>query len=188
MTSLATLGALLALTVSWGGCSSAREPRENAGDYASARVRDLVDVVSVRVGVGPGLLIRAQATRWLALGVGSIGPSNSWARYRLEPRFVGWKRREGGTWIEVRREVGISTFYVCEATGERLGGNIESFGVDARADDDFSAEAYALLVGLAVDFSPVEAYDFVAGLFTGDPCGDDLSIDPAGIDPAQDGP
>lgn len=160
-----------------------REPRDDSADYALARVRDLTDVVSVRIGFGPGLLIRAQATRWIALGVGSIGPANSWARYRLEPRFVGWKRREGGTWIEVRREVGISTFYVCEATGERLGGNIESFGADSRADDDFSAEAYALLLGVAVDFSPIEAYDFVAGLFTGDPCGDDAPLDLQRVDP-----
>ncbi len=145
-------------------------------DYGRARVLDLSDIVALRIGVGPGLLVQARATRYVALGVGSIGPAHVFSGgFRPECYFLGWNGREGGVWIERRTEYGISTFYGCEATGESQAGNVTRFGLDGRRTFDVGAEAYLALVGLAVDARVEEALDFVAGIFGFDPEGDDTA-------------
>lgn len=153
-------------------CAATRE--EHAGpNYLQARAADLADALGVSVGFGPGFLARAQITRWVAAGVGSIGPAIPWSHYRFDPRFAGWNGRERGVWIELREEIGIGTFYACEASGELLAGDVESFGLEGRTAEDIAAELFLGLIGVAVTFRPLEMFDFVAGIFGADPKGDD---------------
>ncbi len=149
-------------------------PAPDVLDYLAARGFDLLDIASARLAVGPGLLAHARATRWLAIGAGSIGKAEWWASgFELPNYGVGWLLRQGGAWIERRAEIGISTFYYCESESQVLGGNRTTFPPECRGDFDFGGEVHFALVGLAVEARPDEFLDFLAGLAGFDPRGDD---------------
>jgi hypothetical protein len=175
---------LLALAAWCAGCAAQPasdfppEPapsfRERAGSYVAARGLDFADFLSLRIGVGPGLLAGARITEFVAIGAGSLGPPLPWsAGFKVEVHFLGWNRREGGVWTERRGEVGLSTLYYCEAEGDVLSGNRERFGADAREPMDIGAELYFALLGAAVDVRLSDFPDFLAGIFGFDPDGDD---------------
>lgn len=176
------LGALLGLSLLW-SCAPSRlapaddpdpAPESALGRYFRARGLDLVDIVSVRLSLGPGLLAHARATKWIALGVGSLGPATSWGLgFAVQDHVLGWGLREGGLWTERRGEIGISTFYYCEAEVEVIAGRRDDIGLLARGPWDVGAEAHLALVGLALDFRPDQVLDFIAGLIGNDPMGDD---------------
>lgn len=158
-------------------CSTQPRQDPDAPDrphYLAARAADLADSISMQFGFGPGLLVRAQCTRWVALGIGSIGPAIAWSHYRFDSRFLGWVGRRAGAWLELRDELGIGTYYSCETTGEPLFGDVDVFGLDARRAEDVAVELYLGVVGAAVTVRPIECLDFVAGMFGFDPRGDDL--------------
>ncbi len=156
--------------------------RGDVGEWLSARGLDLIDLFSLRIGVGPGLLAHARVTEWIALGAGSMGRPESWAGgFELRKYGLGWCRREGGLWSERRAELGISTFYYCETDAAPLGGNRMTFPPDSRGRWDVGIEAHLALIGAAAEVRLDEILDFVVGLAGFDPSHDDPS-------PAQPSP
>lgn len=127
--------------------------------YVPNRVLDLLDIVRVRVRVGPGLDVGARVTdvasfyagRSHAVVAGLPGPR----RERRGPELIGWENRRG----------------------------MVILGVDATDDlphppryafSEIGASAHLLLVGAEAAVAPDEAIDFLAGIFGSDLKGDDL--------------
>jgi hypothetical protein len=169
------------------GCSATSVPRVRQDDpeveppartpaplrYLSARGLDLLDIVSARIAMGPGLLAHARATRFIAAGVGLLGKPEPWGGFEFKKYGLGWVLREGGLWTERRAEIGISTFYYCESEPHLLGGNRATFEPESRGLFDFGGELHLFLVGAAAEVRPDEAIDFVTGLFGFDLLDDD---------------
>lgn len=157
--------------------SQEREPSEPTAGYLRRRMLDFIDIASLRLGVGPGLLVHARATRFLSVGAGEIGPQQPWrSGFRVEVHWVGTVRRAGGVWTERRAELGFSTFYYSESEGRTLSGDVDRFGAELREDYDCGVEAYLALIGLSCDFRPLELADFFAGWFGFDPSADDVTV------------
>ncbi len=127
--------------------------------YIPDRVLDVVDIVRLRVRVGPGVALGARATEVFSGYLGSYasvyaglpGP-------RLKPTVklpIGFESLSG---------VGVS---VANAT---ISGGI---GPDY-SFTEFGVSAQLLIVGFDVGIDPWEIVDFATGLFTIDPRGDDL--------------
>lgn len=156
--------------------TSAAEPPAAWRSFLLERLIDLADVASVRVAAGPGLLAQARATRWLAAGVGSLGPETTWVGgLSLTPHVAGWSLREGGVWTERRAEVGLSSLYYCEAEIEVIAGRRERGGLADRGDYDVGGELHFGLLGLAAEFRPDELLDFLVGWIGNDPMLDDAA-------------
>lgn len=159
-----------------GVASEEPESTGRAMEYLQRRLLDFIDIASLRMGIGPGLLLHARATRFLAIGAGEIGPQQPWrSGFRVEVHWVGTSRREGGVWTERRAELGFSTIYYSESEGRVLRGGVDRFGSELRDDYDCGLEAYLALIGVAFDFRPIEFADFFAGWFGFDPSGDDVT-------------
>ena len=167
-----------ALAAATWGCA-AQPPAETTGarvtrGWFAARGMDLLDVVSLRVGAGPGLLVHARVTPYVALGAGQIGsvtaakPSFSMSVYEL-----GWIKREGGLWTERRVELGLSTFYHYDVEGDLIQGNRATFSEAARGPFDVGADLHLALIGAAAEVRLDEIVDFVGGIFGADVLGDD---------------
>ena len=141
------------------------EEREGRGlvhrlvTYVPNRVLDALDIVRVRVRVGPGFGIGLRATEladfyvgsYTSIYVGLPGP-----RGRVLPRLpVGIESRSG---IEV--------------------GPVDLSGGLGTGPDYGPAEVgggfHAVLVGVDVGIEPLEIVDFALGLITLDPLGDDF--------------
>ena len=134
-----------------------------------------MDIVDFSLGAGPGFLIHVRATK-LAQAIG--GWSDSWR--------VGFRGRSVGVWREKRREAGVSLLYYQKVERERITGWVESMRADAMDLD--TAEVYGgdkdrsflgcgvtIHAGILVDVNvrPMQAVDFVLGLFTIDILDDD---------------
>jgi len=127
--------------------------------YIPNVVLDLLDVVRLRVRVGPGIAANVHATRLATVFVGSYstvyaglpGPRN-----RPLPKLpIGLESRTG------------AQVSVVDATAE---GNIgPDYGVA-----EIGLGAQALIVGVDVGVDPLELLDFVTGIFFIDLRGDDL--------------
>jgi hypothetical protein len=161
-----------------------QEPREKTedvpaqvGQYFLHRFLDLVDIIDFSVGAGPGFLINVRATK-LAQAVGGI--SDSWR--------VGFRGRSAGVWRETRRECGISLLYYQKVKRERITGWVESFRADEMdldtadvyggdKDRSFFGVGATIHAGILVDVNvrPMQAVDFVFGLFTIDVLDDDYN-------------
>lgn len=149
-------------------------PEGDILDYLAARGYDLLDIASVRIAVGPGLLAHARMTRWIAAGAGYIGRAEAWGTgFEMGNYGLGWMLREGGVWTERRAEVGLFAFYYCESEPHRIGGNRETFAPECRGPFDVGAELHLALIGLAAEVRPDQAIDFVVGLLGFDPLEDD---------------
>lgn len=171
---LLALGACAADPPAASGPASAPAAGGGVGSWFRDRSLDLLDVASVRVGIGPSLLVHARATRWLAVGAGALGkPGGRVGGFAFPLHQLGTLRREGGAWTERRAEVGISVFYYFEAEATSLAGNRATFGPAARGTYDVGAELFLALIGAAAEVRPDEALDFVVGWFGLDPLGDD---------------
>lgn len=175
-----------------GGCGTP------AGDYGTARALDLADVVPFSFANGVGLAAQARVTPFVGVGAG-------WAdvqRYGFDAGRCGpwWHEREWGIPLWSYERVGrtpeapefwpggdpdepgdvfsrASTFVVWPQRACR------DDGVHARwsAWEALDAEVGLVLglIGLRVGLSPLQAFDFLAGL---------ANFDPAGDDPAEDDP
>lgn len=145
------------------------------GPFLKRRAQDFLDGVSMRFSVGPGLLAHARVTPYVSAGVGFLGPATSWGGGFSFPDYVlGWGLREGGLWTERRGEIGVSTFYYCEAEVLPIAGTRTQIGQAGRGPYDLGAELHLGLVGVAIDLRPEEWLDFLAGFVGNDPTGDDL--------------
>lgn len=180
-------GAVLAACVLVAGCAP-------AGRYLAARGLDLADVVQLNAGYGPGALASAKATDFAHLAAG-------WSR----DRKAGIVGRHAARWDEENLGFPVSNvaeFYYAPrwrlasallcfqarevgpfATGDRefLWNRLDSRCGRTEAPwlDRFDLEAggTALFVNARAGLRPGQAADFVLGLFTLDPAGDD---DPEG--------
>jgi hypothetical protein len=159
-----------------------QEPKEKStnpgamvGDYFLHRFLDLVDIIDFSIGAGPGFLINVRATK-LAQAVGGI--SDSWR--------IGFRGRSAGVWREKRRECGVSLLYYQKVQRERITGWVESFRADEMdldtadvyggdKDRAFTGIGATIHVGILVDVNvqPMQAVDFILGIFTIDVLDDD---------------
>jgi hypothetical protein len=147
------------------------------GHYFLHRWLDLVDIVDFSFGAGPGFLINVRATK-IAQLVGGV--SDSWR--------VGFRGRSAGVWREKRREAGFSLLYYQKVEREKITGWVESFRSDKmdmdtaeiylnNNDRSFSGVGATIHAGIVVDINvrPMQAMDFVLGLFTIDVLDDDYN-------------
>jgi len=142
---------------------------EAVADWFGDRGRDLLDVVSLRLAIGPGLLAHARVTPWVAAGWGMLGRPESWAGgFEMKLYKVGWNGRSGGVWTERRAEAGVSVFYYCASEPGVLAGTVDVFPPESRRTFDIGAEAHLALIGAAAEVRVDEAVDFVLGLFGAD--------------------
>lgn len=143
--------------------------------YFLSRWYDLIDIVDLSFGAGPGFLINAHATKFFQVG---FGYSDA---YR-----VGFRGRSAGVWREKRLEAGVSILYYQKVKRERISGWVENFRTDTmdldttavyanNADRSFTgigATIHALIL-VDVNVRPAQAADFVLGWFGIDILDDD---------------
>jgi hypothetical protein len=128
--------------------------------YIPNRIFDVFDIVRARVRLGPGFAISAQATQlagaragfYSTVFIGIPGP-------RLEPSLnlpFGVEALAGAGVTAVGADVGL------EAGGPHYGYGEFEFGFQAA------------IIGVDVGVDPWEVVDFLCGILTFDPVGDDL--------------
>ncbi len=127
--------------------------------YIPNRLFDLVDIVRMRLRVGPGLAIGARVTTPVSAYLGSYA-----AIYAGLP---GPRNKPSIPWPVGFESLSGVTLSVADAA---IGGPV---------DPDYSfteigASIHLLVVGADLDVDPVEAFDLLAGLLFFDPKGDDL--------------
>lgn len=161
-----------------GGTSTAGGGRSLAGataHYFLSRWYDLIDIVDFSIGAGPGFLVNVRLTKLAQIGGG-------WS----DSRRIGFRGRSAGVWREIRKEVGVSLLYYQKIEREKIAGWVETMRVekmdldtsDVYADNNdrsFLGVGATVHVGVLVDVNarPMQAVDFVLGLFTIDVLDDD---------------
>lgn len=169
------------------GCVSPAGPRDTAG-WFSARGADLMDVVGVRVMLGPGLGVYVRATEYAQLGAVFRGPSERTVptpegqAIRSVPCFVfGTIGRYGGAWFERASEVMLPGWSSRDddpllIDREVVAGIVPLHGEDDRWRASFGAGVHLLLVGVEAEVRPLQVLDLLAGLVGYDPSGDDVPV------------
>ncbi|MCK6474647.1 MAG: hypothetical protein L6R28_23250 [Planctomycetes bacterium] len=145
------------------------------GNYFLHRFFDLMDIIDFSLGAGPGFLVNVRATKLAQFGGGY---SKSWR--------VGMRGRSVGFWKEKRTEAGISLLYYQKMERERITGWVESIRAEEMdldtaevyggdKDRSFTGVGFTVHAGILVDVNvrPMQAADFVLGLFTIDVLEDD---------------
>ncbi len=143
-------------------------------DYLSDRGGDLVDILRVHALVGPAVAAEVQATQWL--GVGFAWEDDVWAG--------GLHNRAVGTWSETVKGWGLLIHDWNEATKGipaysgsygwyRKPGGPHFTGAGHYLDIWTVRATAALLIGIDVEVRLGEVVDFVGGILTWDPAGDD---------------
>jgi len=170
------------------GCSSL-PGRRDVSSWLEARGADLMDVASVRVGVGVGLGGYVRATRLVQLGFMTRGPGDvrtiegpgTESGLESSPRAVpvwmfGTWGRWGGAWLDSTWEVMLPGYTVRDVRREVLSGRLSPDGLDDPWRSSFGAGVHAVLVGVEGEVRPFEAIDFVGAFFGLDPSGDDVPV------------
>ena len=178
----------LAVLVLACGCSSL-PGRRDVSSWFEARGADLMDIASVRVGLGVGLGGYARATHIVQLGFMSRGPadvrsiegpatdSGAATRPRAVPVWMfGTWGRYGGAWWDSTREIMLPGYSVRDVRREVLAGRVSPDGLDDPWRSSFGVGVHAILLGLEAEVRPFEAIDFVGAFFGLDPSGDDVPI------------
>ena len=127
--------------------------------YLPNRVFDLLDLIRLRVRVGPGIAVSARATEGVDVGLGSYASI-----------FAGLPGPRSS--VRVPLPVGLESY-----SGIALGpgkAQIENDYLPGYSTTEFGASVQALLVGLDVGVDPFEAVDLLAGFFLVDLRGDDF--------------
>jgi len=170
------------------GCVSPTGPRDTLG-WLEARGADLMDVVGVRVGIGPGLGAYVRATEFVQLGFLLRGPSErdipspNHAELRSVPCFMfGTIGRYGGAWFESTHEFMLPGWSTRDEAGdpiarEVLAGYVSPQGREDRWREAVGVGVHALLVGAEVEVRPFQLFDFLVGLVGYDPSADDVPVD-----------
>ncbi|GJM21761.1 MAG: hypothetical protein DHS20C15_16760 [Planctomycetota bacterium] len=178
---------LLLLCVS-GGCVSSAGPRDALG-WLEARGADAMDVIGVRVALGPGLGVHARATRYMALGAMWRGPTERELPHPKDGQlrsvpcfFFGTIGRYGGAWFESSSEYMLPGWSTRDADPllierEVIAGYVTPHGEADSWEQSFGVGAHLLLAGAEVEVRPWEVLDFVAGLIGYDPSSDDVPVD-----------
>ena len=164
-------GLVLAVTV-FSSASMAQEARETPQEtheekglghrlllYLPNRVLDVLDVVRVRVRIGPGLAISARATEWASVFLGGYTSA-----YVGLPGPRGRAELPGLCGREI--ETGVRLLVIGETT---QGENSPRY-----APDEVGVGAQIGILGADAGASPAELLDLVAGLFLIDLRNDDF--------------
>lgn len=152
-----------------------RELHPSTGDWLAVwgmdRWYDLTDVLSWDIGFGRGFGVNGHLTEFAQAGIG-------W----WDGTHWGSIHRSWGVWEEDKVERGLGPFYWIELEREAQYGTDNLFDMDykfvgwdlfeesgdKRTDHDWSevgGSARLFAVGAGASASPIEAVDFVAGLF-----------------------
>lgn len=142
--------------------------------YFSNRGGDLVDILRVHALVGPAIAAEVQVTQWL--GVGFAWEDDVWAG--------GLHNRAVGAWSETVKAWGLLIHDWSEATKNipaysgsygwyRKPGGPSFHGTGNHVDIWTLRATAALLIGIDLELRLGEVVDFVGGIFTWDPAGDD---------------
>ncbi len=127
--------------------------------YIPNRILDLLDIVRARLRLGPGLAVGVRATEPLSLYMGAYASAYAGLPGpRLDPKLpipVGLEDLNGAQLSFLNLSTGFG-------------------GSPGYSWSEIGASLHVLLIGADVDVDPIEALDFVAGLLTLDPRGDDL--------------
>jgi len=162
-----SLLALLAVPVLAGDSDSSKSDQQKPRHgivhklllYIPNRVLDVLDIVRLRVRVGPGLAAGARVTKVAAVYVGSyVSVYAGLPGPRMKPTIplpVGLESHSG-----------IEASVVDATLGEPIGPGYSPTEVEV--------SVHPLLVGLDVGVDPVEIVDFLAGFLMIDIRGDDL--------------
>lgn len=182
--------ALLLVAAALPACATTRPGW--AGDWVADRGADAMDLVGLRVSLGPGLGVYARATGWVQLGILKRGrgdqdlPAPKGGTLRAVPCVsVGTIGRYGGIWFESCGEAflpgwaGRSERFAIEdgpaVDREPIVGYVSPHGERDLWEQSFGAGVHLLLAGAEVELRPWQLADFLAGLVGYDPSGDDLS-------------
>jgi hypothetical protein len=151
------------------GCASTH-------DYLHDRGADLVDVLRVHLIGGQAIGVEVQATQWL--GLGFMYEKDAWAG--------GLHNRALGTWHETVKAWGLLIHDWRESTKgiPSYSGSYGWYQKNQQGGPSFSSTtdtidiwtvrgSFALLFGADVELRVGEVVDFVVGIFTWDPAGDD---------------
>ncbi len=136
--------------------------------YFEARGNDLLDIVSVRLGWGPGLGVRVAPTRWLQAGALYRGPSDPYGtQWRLPTIAVGNTGRSSGAWDVRSLEYGFSRWYSYEEDVRPAmpGTDPWTGGAEDRSSTALEVGVHAGLIGADLSFDPWEVFDFALGVF-----------------------
>jgi hypothetical protein len=133
--------------------------------YLETRARELLDAISVRLAVGPGLGLRAAPTRYLQLGCLYRGPAEPFGElWRLPTWVVGNSKRHCGLWDLRSLEYGASVWYVYEEDVLPEGSGDWRGGYNDRNDATLELALHLALVGGTVSFDPLAFGRFLVGL------------------------
>jgi hypothetical protein len=135
--------------------------------YFEARLDDLLEVLSVRVGVGPGLGVHAAVTRPIQIGAMALGSSASFEdQASMGTIYAGNTGTSVGVWDVRSLEYGFSVWYRYEenvlptsVSTARWQGDLEE-----RSPTAIEAGLHAGLAGVQASFDPVALVDFVIGV------------------------
>ena len=186
--SLLLLGAVIAP-----GCAMSQGHRDAPG-WLAARGADLMDIVGVRVAVGPGLGAYVRATQYLQFGIIKKGPGERDLPSPKggEPRAVncfvfGTIGRYGGAWFESSTEVMFPGWSSRDRrlTADKglaidrdvIAGYVSPHGEHDMWREAFGVGAHLILIGAEVEVRPFQLLDFLLGIGGYDPAGDDLPAD-----------
>ena len=152
----------------------------NGNNYAVNRAADLGDILRLHVMGGPGVGIKAEATRLLHAGF--LYERDVWA-YGIHDRAIGPWRENILSWglvvghhsEELDGIPRLSGDYGWSFADEDSGGIFSSGDEDGRLTMDLLTfrGSIMLLVGLDLEVRVGEVLDFVAGIFQFDPAADD---------------
>ena len=127
--------------------------------YVPNRVFDVLDLVRLRVRVGPGIAARVRATEGVDVGLGSYAAL-----------YVGLPGPRGD--VEIPLPIGPESYAGIElgpGDAEVAGGYPPDY-----TDTEFGASVHAALVGLDIGVDPFEVLDLAAGFALIDLRGDDF--------------
>ncbi len=174
---------LLALVLLAAGCSS-------RNTWFDQRGRDFADIWRVNFsGMGPGFTLMVRATQLAKFGGGYEGFERG-AEVGLGTWRIGTLGRYAGTWRADALEYGAGPFYYEEFSQEPVVGNVPIAGdsgwfePEYRSADEVGFTFHLGVFGMDFAVRPLEFFDFLVGIVTVDPMGDDLLIeDPSNVPP-----
>jgi hypothetical protein len=152
----------------------------SAGDYFINRGADLVDILRMHVAAGMGVAVKAEATRFIHLGI--VWEDDCWAWGLANREVCKWNESIWswgllvGHWDE-ESVVGTSDGRVSGSYGWVFGEKGNGFQMaDEHNMLDVLTFRGTLMLGIGIDLEirVGEVLDFVAGIFQFDPAGDDI--------------
>jgi hypothetical protein len=143
---------------------------EKVGIYFKDRALDFVDVAQMDLSVGDGFLANVHATKFAQVGGGYMNHGMRWGVLKRSAGAWSDDRVEGGLaagfnlyWVDIERQPlwGTSTLFDHEFAYE----GADYLSNRDRHWSDIGGTLHVAWLGLNLNFSPYEAFDFVSGVF-----------------------